>query len=97
MSQPIEGKIRVCPADRPVCPNCDQALMRNRLLAGHAFDQCDRKLLNSRIAGTRCNTHLYLTRGRGEPYVLVMALRNAYDRDRLIALLDPPEQLSSAS
>lgn len=95
ISPTFEGRFLVCRPDQITCPRCSVP-RRGYALPGDAIAFCDNRVPGA-APGQRCGTHLLIRRAYGEQSVLVIALRSAFDRDRLIALLDPSEGLPSSA
>lgn len=88
-----EALILICRPGVLLCPVCEKPLLRQHTGAGWRFDHCDRKrpaggtTSEGRIRIVRCNTHLFINRGRGDSVVIVSAIQEA-DKDRLIRLME---------
>lgn len=79
----LKAELRICSPGEILCPRCGQLQPRTHTLSGMHFRLCERKLGHQ-----RCGAHLFIARGRGDPFAVVSALSSSADKERLLELLE---------
>lgn len=83
----------LCSPEQIICPRCKKILPRQHTGPGWRTDFCDRSIPQGTESSGKprfvaCNTHLFISRGKGDRHVIVAALDSEAHRQKLIETIE---------